>query len=87
MITTAPPAQGMRNEWHLRDRVEAAYRRARTTVYDVRPHDQPGPLAHLQQQALDDLHEAEHSLVRFRRRGHALELPTGSLELLEGDLV
>jgi hypothetical protein len=44
MITIEPPAQGMRVECHLRDGVEAAFRRARTTGYDVRPHDQPGPL-------------------------------------------
>lgn len=81
MITTAPPARGMRIECQLRDRVEAAYRRARTTVYDVRPHDQPGPLAPLQQQALDDLHEAEQSLVRFRNRGHAVELPSSALDV------
>ena len=55
-------------EGDLRDCVEAAYRRARASVFDVRPHDQQGPLEHSQQDALDDFQAAESSLTLFRRR-------------------
>jgi hypothetical protein len=63
MITQSLPTEGP-----LRDVAEAAYRIARASVYDIRPHDHQGPLERSQQRALDDLQEAELELLRFRRQ-------------------
>lgn len=55
-------------------RAEQAYARARALVFDVREPGDGAPLTLEQQQALDDLAEAERTLDKARRAMHRARL-------------
>ncbi|MFP5218515.1 MAG: hypothetical protein ACLGIG_02080 [Actinomycetes bacterium] len=60
----------LRRVRHAAWRAEQAYTRARALVFDVREPGDDSPLTAEQQQALDDLDEAERTLDKARRAMH-----------------